>query len=522
VGAWAAVPGRALAGVGAVGSAWPPDAKRLAVDPLRPQFHLLPKYGWMNDPNAPVYWRGKYHMFFQYNPDAAVWGDMHWAHAWSEDMVRWKHLPVALSPTEGGYDEAGCFTGSFIKYENGEDAGGKAAIVYTGVANSGPADATQRIGGSNFKETQCLARTDDPTLLKWDKAPAPVIAKPPAGMEVMGFRDPSAWRDGDWYYMTVGSGIKNKGGMVLLYRSPAHGKDALLEWEYLHPLVEGEFNGKVSANAVEMGEMWECPEFFALDGWHVLMYSARGKAIWETGHLNQKTMRFERVNRGLLDAGAYYAPKSQLDAKGNRILWGWVQETRPAAEYAAAGWAGCMSLPRRLNVAADGVLEMRSDAAVEKLRGEKIAVDLSERVEIPIGSGALGLRAVMEDGAKFVLKDASGVRAEIALLGRRFHVGDKEMELEPGGPVEVRAYFDASVLEVIADNRAAVTVRSYGPEPPTKGQADFGRVRELEVWKMKAISADRLNLRRRRCDSADVIVTGRDSWAGTKGALGKS
>ncbi len=489
-GAWAAAPGRALAGV----LAWPPDARRLAADPLRPQFHLLPKYGWMNDPNAPVYWRGKYHMFFQYNPGAAVWGDMHWAHAVSEDMVRWKHLPVALSPTPGGYDAAGCFTGSFV-----EDAQGKAAIVYTGVANSAPAEATLRDGVSNLKETQCFAGTDDPMLLKWEKAPAPVIAKPPEGMAVTGFRDPSAWRDGDWYYMTVGSGVARKGGMVLLYRSPAKGKSALLEWEYLHPLAQGEWNGKVSSNAVDTGEMWECPDFFPLDGWWVLLYSTAGEVIWETGHLDAKTMRFERVKRGLLDAGAYYAPKSQLDAKGNRILWGWVQETRPAAEYSAAGWAGCMSLPRRLNVAADGVLEMRVDAALDELRGEKIAVDLNKAVEIPVGNGALGLRAVMEPGATFALKDATGVWAEIQLRqssrGRELAVGSKALSLGAGGPVEVRAYFDGSVLEVIADNRAAVTVRSYGPVRTGEGmgsRADAGRVTQLEAWSMKAISTDRL------------------------------
>jgi glycosyl hydrolase family 32 len=61
-------------------------AKQLASDPLRPQFHLLPAKNWMNDPNGPIFWRGKYHMFFQYNPSSAVWGDMHWNHAVSDDI----------------------------------------------------------------------------------------------------------------------------------------------------------------------------------------------------------------------------------------------------------------------------------------------------------------------------------------------------------------------------------------------------------------------------------------------------
>lgn len=71
---------------------------RLALDPRRPRFHLLPMRNWMNDPNGPIFWNGKYHMFYQYNPHAAVWGDMHWGHAVSDDKVHWRHLPVALAP----------------------------------------------------------------------------------------------------------------------------------------------------------------------------------------------------------------------------------------------------------------------------------------------------------------------------------------------------------------------------------------------------------------------------------------
>src|SRR5580698_11677140 len=85
-------------------------SSKLASDPRRPQYHLLPARIWMNDPNGPIYWRGKYHMFFQYNPHAAVWGDMHWNHATSPDLIHWKHQPLALSPTPGSYDAFGCFT----------------------------------------------------------------------------------------------------------------------------------------------------------------------------------------------------------------------------------------------------------------------------------------------------------------------------------------------------------------------------------------------------------------------------
>src|ERR1700758_3966573 len=89
-------------------------ADDLAHDSNRPQFHLLPAANWMNDPNGPIYWKGNYHMFYQCNPNGAVWGDMHWGHAMSPDMVHWRHLPVALAPTPGGPDSAGCFSGTAV------------------------------------------------------------------------------------------------------------------------------------------------------------------------------------------------------------------------------------------------------------------------------------------------------------------------------------------------------------------------------------------------------------------------
>src|SRR5579859_5973971 len=121
-------------------------AGRLAADPLRPQFHLLPAKNWMNDPNGPIFWKGRYHMFFQYNPNAAVWGDMHWAHAWSPDMIHWKHLPVALAPTSGGPDADGCFSGTAVVHN------GIPTLIYTGVAKASPEQATLRDGNNNFKE----------------------------------------------------------------------------------------------------------------------------------------------------------------------------------------------------------------------------------------------------------------------------------------------------------------------------------------------------------------------------------
>ena len=68
----------------------------------RPKIHFTPRQGWMNDPNGMVYKNGVYHLFYQHNPDASVWGPMHWGHATSRDMITWKHERIALYPDSLG------------------------------------------------------------------------------------------------------------------------------------------------------------------------------------------------------------------------------------------------------------------------------------------------------------------------------------------------------------------------------------------------------------------------------------
>ena len=70
----------------------------MASDPYRPGYHFLPSANWMNDPNGKIFWKGKYHVFYQHNPNGAFWGMMHWGHAVSDDLVHWEDLPIALTP----------------------------------------------------------------------------------------------------------------------------------------------------------------------------------------------------------------------------------------------------------------------------------------------------------------------------------------------------------------------------------------------------------------------------------------
>ncbi len=226
-------------------------SRDIAHDPLRPEFHLLPPHNWMNDPNGPIWWKGKYHLFYQLNPHAAVWGDMHWGHAISTDMVHWRHEPIALAPTPGGADSEGCFSGSAFVFN------GVPTLVYTGVENAPPDSVTLDDSAGKLRETQMLATAEDSDLLKWKKQETPIIRTPPEGMAVTGFRDPCPWHEADGWYLGVGSGERGKGGCVLLYRS-----NDVRNWEYLHPLAHGKTTGRADTNPVDRGDMWECPDFF--------------------------------------------------------------------------------------------------------------------------------------------------------------------------------------------------------------------------------------------------------------------
>jgi len=86
----------------------------MASDPHRPQYHFLPPANWMNDPNGLIQWKGQYHLFYQHNPTEPLWGNMHWGHAISDDLIHWRDLPIALAPTPGGADETGCFSGCAV------------------------------------------------------------------------------------------------------------------------------------------------------------------------------------------------------------------------------------------------------------------------------------------------------------------------------------------------------------------------------------------------------------------------
>ena len=474
--------------------------RKLAADPRRPQFHLLPARNWMNDPNGPIFYRGVYHMFHQYNPQGATWGNMNWAHATSPDMIHWHQQAIALDPTAAGPDRDGVFSGSAVLDK------GTPTVLYTGVAPpSSDAEATLRDGVHTWREVQCLAVAQDQNLSTWKKLPEPVIASPPAGLAVTGFRDPCLWREGNSWMLILGSGIRNKGGAILLYTSPD-----LRHWTYLHPLVEGSAGASNSVNPVDSGEMWECPDFFPLGLKHVLLISTMGKVRWKVGTYAHQ--RFTPEKEGVVDWGAYYAAKSMLDADGNRILWGWITETRPDADLIAAGWAGAMSLPRVLSLNPESELAMKVSPAAEQLRGTRTqttaGADATARQKILDGFrihdfAAELLLELLPKADAFAIHLQSESGENFATVSCATRSGGRELEVNgnaaplpgtPGSPMRLHLFLDGSVLELFANGTCSLTKRIYEiPSSPLRlniqGEVELV---SFDGWPIMPISKNRL------------------------------
>jgi beta-fructofuranosidase len=477
--------------------------RRLAVDPHRPQYHFLPKTNWVNDPNGPIFWKGYYHLFYQYSSTIDPQGPKWWGHARSKDMVYWEHLPMALAPTPGGPDKDGCWSGSaFIN-------NGVPTLVYTGV----------------FPQVQCLATSDD-DMTTWKKVTGnPVVGAPPAGLAVTGFRDPSIWREGDSWLMTVGSGFQGQGGAILLYGS----KD-LAHWDYLHPLCSAPpFERRDSAGSspyepVDTGDMWECPDFFPLGQKHVLMVSTQWRVHYLIGTYSDR--KFQAETHGLIDGSAlHYATKSFKDDRGRRILWGWVREARSAAAQNSAGWSGSISLPRVLSVNGEGALSMDPLPELTRLRGHhhRIAdVEVAGFIPAPqIQGSSLEIQLAMDPGGAkesgiSVRRSADAVEEttisyqpathQVVLATARSSLSPDAgggiyqgaLKLDPDEPLRLAVFLDGSVVEVFANGRTCLTGRIYPTRIESLGVGIFARegrarIKSLDAYDMKAISANRLS-----------------------------
>ena len=156
----------------------------------RPAFHLSTRAGWMNDPNGFSFYRGEYHLFYQYYPYDSHWGPMHWGHAVSRDLLKWKYLPAVLAP-DMPYDRDGCFSGSAVTLPDGRHL-----LMYTGVQKEYP------VMGNDI-QTQCLAIGDGLEYEKYEGNPVLTARDLPEGASPYDFRDPKILELEDGSYQCI-------------------------------------------------------------------------------------------------------------------------------------------------------------------------------------------------------------------------------------------------------------------------------------------------------------------------------
>lgn len=425
-----------------------------------PRFRVRPPAHWVNDPNGPFRWRGRYHLFYQHNPGAPVHGNIHWGHASSPDLAHWTHHPIALSPVPGGPDEAGCWSGCVV------DDDGVPTAVYTGIDH--------RHAGLG---TVCLARAADPdddTLTAWTALPRPVVTGPPEGLDVVMFRDPFVFRHGGHRWALVGAGHADGTPSVLLYDC-----DDLADWRFAGVLLDG--NDPVAADAFgDKAVGWECPQLALMpDGRAVLVVSLWDGDPCSTGYLTGRLrdgdeggLRFEARSGGPLDHGRdFYAP-ALLQEPDRALMWGWSWEAREPAEVERAGWAGVLSAPRVVDLTPDGTLRLTPAPELALLRAPEPfvtaapgrvplpeAYDLEVTAAAPVTVSLLRSRSGeeltvrLDPGAGTVTLD----RSAWPRVGRE---GSAPLVLRTPAR-RVRILVDGSLLELCADDRLMATERVY-------------------------------------------------------------
>lgn len=399
----------------------------------RLHYHVAPPVGWMNDPNGFSYYKGEYHLFYQFYPYDSVWGPMHWGHSSSPDLVNWKTLPTALLP-----DQEQCFSGSAVV------DGDTMILMYTAHESTNKEPY--------YNETQFLAYSNDGVAFT-KYAGNPVLPAAPNGSP--DFRDPKVWKHGEHWYVVLGSKTDDQRGRVLLYRSVN-----LIEWEFLRVL--GESTG-------DLGYMWECPDFFELGGKHVLLWSPQGmepigdryKNLHQTGFIignfNYDTFEFvQETNFQELDYGHDFYASQTMEKDGKRYVVAWFNMWDVPHPEEVDGWAGAMTIITELVLVGDRLLQKPLEDMISLRDESVINGQVNENQVIELGhTGEIIISGDLEKKIELLIEGRNG--GGKALLRWDPEVGKvvvdragdvRQVEWSPIGSHSWRLFLDASSLEL--------------------------------------------------------------------------
>ncbi len=331
----------------------------------RPAFHLSSRIGWMNDPNGFSFYQGQYHLFYQYYPYNTVWGPCYWGHAVSKDLIHWEYLPAALAPDEE-YDKDGCFSGSAIELEDGRQM-----LIYTGVVKKETED-----GSIRDLQQQCLAFGDGLNYRKYENNPILTFQDLPQGCSPYDFRDPKIWQEEDGTYRIVTCcATPGRDAKIVLFQS----KDGI-HWGNGRQMIQ---------NFDRFGKVWECPDFFQIDGKWVLLtspmdmlpegfeYHNGNGTLCLIGEFDEESGMFTPQHDQAIDYGIdFYATQTLRTPDGRRIMIAWMQnwDTTPGYRLEPTSWFGQMTIPRELSVR-NGRLYQWPVKELEQIRRNRVSYE---------------------------------------------------------------------------------------------------------------------------------------------------
>lgn len=415
------------------------------------EFHLMPPTGWLNDPNGLCFFRGEYHVFYQYSPFDANGGVKFWGHYKSRDLLMWEQCPVMLYSDET-FDAHGAYSGSALCEEDG------LYLYYTGnIKHSGSYDFIL----TGREQNTAVAYSPDGVHLGW-KRPLMGNGDYPAGLSLH-VRDPKVWKQDGRYYMLLGARTAGGQGEALVFAS-----DDKFRWEHINTLRTPE----------PFGYMWECPDLFELDGQWFLLVSPQGAPKSGPGFENIYTAGYFPLSgdfRGEYTLGEFvpldfgfdfYAPQTFSDGR-RRLLTGWMG--MPDADYSnpttAQGWQHCLTVPREVSCR-DGRLVLNPVRELEALRKARRGFPFAGETAIEDLPPASDIRITCEGPLSLDLSGVSLQAAEgkLTLTVREGGCGRDKRTAPVGRLRDLRILADTSALEIFVNGGEAVLSTRWYPE----------------------------------------------------------
>ncbi|EKF6712577.1 glycoside hydrolase family 32 protein [Vibrio cholerae] len=447
--------------------------------PYRPLWHISPPQGLLNDPNGFIYHQGEYHLFYQWHPFACEHKDKYWVHLKSLDLVHWQWQSVALTPSDW-FDSHGVFSGHAVSHQQ------DLWLFYTG---------NTRLGAERQRQTmQCTARMS--ANGEFEKL-GPVIRCLPEGVTEH-IRDPKVmYTQGKWQ-MLLGAQTLAHQGRLAVYHS-----DDLLHWHF--DKLYGDELG-------DYGYMWECPDWFELQGEAFFVFGPQGIASANPHHTIEHQNRIFRATQNAqgeiallqgwpLDEGFdFYAPQTAQTADGRRVLCGWMglpDETQhPSCDQ---GWIHQLTALRELEWR-EGKIYQHPLRELDTLRSEPHTLLLSDTVT-ELEAKSFDLQVTLPWGCELRLMQNAQYRVTLTLdaenqllrLDRsatQIRQGDTIRELKLDSPtVELRILADQSSLEIfINQGEHVMTSRIFTPQDAS-GISLHGASVDAKLYYMAPASA---------------------------------